>query len=201
VTRLEVILRRVLSDLARLRPKLALIGGVAVSARTEFRFTRDIDLVIAVAHDQDAERIVGTLIAAGYQALAMLEQTATNRLATMRLLPSGEPLSGVIVDLLFASSGIEPEIVAAADSLEVFRGFRVPVARTSHLIALKVLSRNDDTRPQDTADLRALLLEATPDDLSMARAALDLIAERGYARGKDLQADLDALIARFLRTG
>jgi hypothetical protein len=31
----------------------------------------------------------------------------------------------------------------------------------------------------------------------MARAALSLIAERGYDRGKNLQSDLDALLARF----
>jgi len=63
-----------------------------------------------------------------------------------------------------------------------------------------VLSRDDDTRPLDLGDLRNLLLVADADDLAMAQAALDLIAERGYARGKDLQADLDALIARFLPT-
>jgi hypothetical protein len=74
----------------------------------------------------------------------------------------------------------------------------VPVARTGHLIAMKVLSRDDDTRPQGTVDLRNLLIEADVDDLVMARAALSLIAERGYDRGKNLQADLDALIARFL---
>jgi len=46
---------------------------------------------------------------------------------------------GIIVDLLFASSGIEPEITAAAEVLTVARGLRMPVARTGHLIALKLL--------------------------------------------------------------
>ena len=62
----------------------------------------------------------------------------------------------------------------------------------------QVLSRDDDTRPQDVIDLRNLLIEATVDDIAMARSALGLIAERGYDRGKSLQADLDALLARFL---
>jgi hypothetical protein len=96
-----------------------------------------------------------------------------------------------------ASSGIEPEVVAAASPVEFVPGLWVPVAQIGHLIALKVLSRNDDIRPQDLVDLRALIVEATPDDLTTARAALNLIAERGYDRGKSLQADFDALLARF----
>jgi hypothetical protein len=32
------------------------VGGLAVSARTEPRFTRDVDLVIAVSDDQSAEQ-------------------------------------------------------------------------------------------------------------------------------------------------
>jgi hypothetical protein len=60
-----------------------------------------------------------------------------------------------------------------------------------------VLSRDDDTRPQDIVDLRALTVEAREDDLTLARHSLALITERGYDRGKDLQGDVDALLARF----
>ena len=55
-----------------------------------------------------------------------------------------------------------------------------------------------DRRLQDTLDVQALMVEATPADLEMASAALDLIAERGYHRGKDLQAEYQSLLARFL---
>jgi hypothetical protein len=68
-------------------------------------------------------------------------------------------------------------------------------------IALKVLSRNDDTRPQDIIDLRNLMVEATPDDLRVAEASLALITERGYHRDKDLRAEYDQLLARFRPTG
>ena len=88
-------------------------------------------------------------------------------------------------------------MVAAATPTALYRGLTAPVARIGYLIALKVLSRNDDTRPQDTVDLRALIVEATPQDLEMARAGLDLITARGYNRDKDLQAELDGLLARF----
>jgi hypothetical protein len=197
VSPLEVVIRRALSDLARAGVRGAVIGGHAVSARTEFRFTRDVDFALAVADDREAERVVGFFLGSGYSLLSMLEQTATYRLATARLLPPGESAAGAVLDLLFASCGIETEVVAAADTVELFRDLRAPVAQVGHLIALKVLSRDDDTRPQDIIDLRALIVEATPDDLEMARAALGLIAERGYDRGKDLQADYEALLARF----
>ena len=84
--------------------------------------------------------------------------------------------SGSVVDLLFASSGIEPEVVAAADRIEVVPGFTVPVARLGHLIALKVLARDDRTRPQDRVDLAALLTQADAAALGEAREALTLVA-------------------------
>jgi hypothetical protein len=48
----------------------------------------------------------------------------------------------------------------------------------------------------DRADLLALLAVATRDDLAAARAALALIEERGYARGKALLTEFDELSKR-----
>lgn len=197
---LEAGIRRALAGLARAGVRGAVVGGHAVSARTEFRFTRDIDFALAVSDDDEADRVVRSFLGSGYTLLSMLEQTATGRMATARLLPHGEPPNGAVLDLLFASCGIEPEVVAAATPTPLFRGLTAPVAQIGHLIALKVLSRDDDTRPQDTVDLRALIVEAAPEDLETARASLDLITERGYNRDKDLQADYEALLARFRPT-
>ena len=174
----------------RLGRSWAVVGGLAVSARTEPRFTRDIDLALAVANDADAEALVRTLVASGYRVLASLEQEAVGRLATVRLEAPGEGPSGVVVDLLFASSGVEPEVVRAADRLEVFPGLPLRVARGGHLLALKVLS-NSPTRPQDPVDIAALLREGTPADLQEARQLAALIAARGFNRGRDLPALLD----------
>jgi hypothetical protein len=69
------------------------------------------------------------------------------------------------------------------------------VARTGHLIALKVLSRDDVKRPQDIADLRALLAVVSPAELERARNSLSLIAARGYHRGRDLALEIDRLLA------
>ncbi len=100
----------------------------------------------------------------------------------------------MVVDLLFASSGIEPEIVGAAETVEVLAGVSVPVATVGHLIALKLLARDDRARPQDHVGLLALMRIARPADLTEARRAVALIRERGSHRGRDLAADLDRLL-------
>jgi hypothetical protein len=100
------------------------------------------------------------------------------------------------VDVLFASSGIEPELAAAAEALEILPGLVVPVARIGHLMALKVLARDDRRRPQDLDDLNALLREAEDADLAQARGALKLIESRGYQRERHLLDAFDALLAR-----
>jgi hypothetical protein len=46
---------------ASLRPRgkrFALVGGLAVSVRAEVRFTRDVDLAVAVSSDAEAESLV-----------------------------------------------------------------------------------------------------------------------------------------------
>jgi predicted nucleotidyltransferase len=99
--------------------------------------------------------------------------------------------------LLFASSGIEPEVVASASELEILDGLTVPVATVAHLIAMKILARDDRARPQDRLDLAGLFRTATAEDLAVAGRALELIDERGYGRGRrlldELQHALDEL--------
>lgn len=59
-------LRQAAADLNRLGLHWALVGGFAVSARAEPRFTRDIDIAVAVANDGAAEHVVRSLIGSGY---------------------------------------------------------------------------------------------------------------------------------------
>lgn len=188
---LDGALRRIVADLGCTSHRFALVGGFAVSARSEPRFTRDVDLVVSVDDDASAEALLRKLVLRGYRVIAAIEQEAAGRLASARLsTPLGDDL---VVDLLFASSGVEPEIAARAEALELLPELVVPVARTGDLLALKLLARDDDTRPQDAADLRALRAVASADDLALARDTAALIAERGFARGRDLVAALDAL--------
>ena len=131
-------LAEILSQLQAQGARTALLGGLAVSAWAEPRFTRDVDLAVAVQTDAEAERLIQRLSQRGYSLLATVEQTATSRLATARLLPPGESHEGKIVDLLFASSGIEPEIVEAAAQIDIGAPVPVHVARVGHLVALKL---------------------------------------------------------------
>jgi predicted nucleotidyltransferase len=178
----------------------ALVGALAVSARTEPRFTRDVDVAVVVADDPDAEAVVRQFSARGYAVFSIVEQAATKRLATARLSrqpPAGE--ASVIVDLLFASSGIEPEVAGQAESIAILAGIEVPVARTGHLLALKVLSRSPE-RPQDSADIAALMQILDAVERERALDAARLIAARGFARGKSLEAEVLALVGTSARS-
>jgi hypothetical protein len=199
---LDAVLRRLAADLDDIGRHWALIGGFAVSARAEPRTTRDIDVAVAVADDEEAENVVLALRQRGYRdAGQVLEQQATGRLATMRLVSpttaEGVAVAVAVVDVMFASTGIEPEIVAAATAIDVLPGTRVPVASLAHLLAMKVLAG----RMQDVADVGSLLHYASADDLAQARAALALITERGAHRKKELAADFDRLCALARREG
>jgi len=169
----------------------ALVGGLAVSARADPRFTRDIDLTIAVTDDRDAERLIRSVARPPLERGFLVEQESVGRLASVRLTDRSS-VAPVALDLLFASSGIEHEIVAAAERLELAPGVMVPVARVGHLLALKLLARDDATRPQDALDIRSLLAVASADELELALHAARLIEERGYAQGRDLRALLAA---------
>ena len=129
--RLRDAIAAIVTDMSQVGRGFALIGGLAVSARSEPRTTRDVDLAVAVLSDDDAE--------------------------------------------------------------EILRGITLPVAQLGHLIALKLLARNDVERPQDQIDLNALLAKATDADIDTARIAVQLIEKRGYQRGRDLQIALDQL--------
>jgi hypothetical protein len=194
VNPLEIALRRIKDELNAYSARWAVVGGLAVSVRTEPRFTRDADLAVVVRDDREAESLVRWLLGRGYEVLASVEQQAVGRLATARLLPPGEKPEGLVVDLLFASSGIESEVVSAAEPIEILPDLTAPVARKSHLIALKVLSRDDAKRPTDLADLNALLALATDSEIQETREALALITERGFHRERELVKRFEELL-------
>lgn len=187
--------RRVLRVFDELGYGSALVGGLAVGVRARPRTTLDVDFAVAVRSDDEAEGIAFELQRRGYQLYDVVEQTVTGRLATARFRidhDAGEPPE--FIDLLFASSGIEPEIVAAADSIEILPGFVLPVAQRGHLLAIKVLAEDERRRPQDRLDIMALLAVASEKDLRTAREASGLITSRGFHRGKDLLAELSSFV-------
>jgi predicted nucleotidyltransferase len=168
----------------------ALVGGLAVSVRVEPRFTRDIDLAVAVTDDAVAESLVAALVAEGFALKLSLEQQALGRLASVRLLPPGQSEWGIVIDLLFTSCGIEPEICRDAERLEIAPQLTVPVAQAGHLVAMKVLALAPD-RPQDAVDLHALVPQLSVEDRRRAIDAVALIEARGANRGRALGAELE----------
>lgn len=169
--------------------RFAIVGGLAVSARTVPRFTADLDFATAVADDADAEALVYNLSVRGFRPEAILERLKTGVIATARL---RQTATSPFVDLLFAASGIEREIVGAAEPLVVLR-HQVRVARIGHLIAMKLVSRDHKRRPMDQADLIALAREADVLEWGRAAEAVQLIEQRGFHRERDLQGALDEL--------
>lgn len=191
--RLEQALARVQADLDALNVRWALVGALAVSAYVEPRTTRDLDVAIAVESQREVDRLVSSLRQRGYdeyQAEPLLLRE-NDEVVGVRLVVPGEPAAGVVVDLLFAVSGIEREVAASAERLEIVPGLFVPVARSAHLLAMKMVAG----RPRDLQDGRLLLQTMSDADRQRARKALDLITERGFHRGKDLRSEFGKLEA------
>ena len=188
---LEQSLTRIAKELTDLKQSFALVGGLAVSSRAEPRMTRDADLAVAVANDEAAELLIYQLRQIGYVVDTIVEDFRANRLSTVRLTFPDD--RGLVVDLLFASSGIEDVIAASASILAVLPGCELPVATVGHLIAMKLLARDDRHRPADADDLRALAEVASEHDWAQASNAIALITHRGFHRNRDLGTALQIL--------
>jgi hypothetical protein len=185
---LEAALASATRDLAAAGKHFALVGGLAVSIRAEVRFTRDIDLAVVVDDDAEAEALVLGLRVRGYRPVATVEHEFQKRLSTARLMSA----QGVKVDLLFASSGIEREVVARASAVELPNGGSIPVAAAEELLSMKILSMTDE-RLQDRIDAQRLILCNAGLNLQRVSENLRLISERGFDRGQDLPSKFKSL--------
>ncbi len=187
-----IALAEIARDLANRGRKFALVGGLAVSIRAEVRFTRDVDLAVVVKDDADAEGLIFDLKQTGYVPIATVEHEVRLRLSTVRLLSKAE----VKVDLLFASCGIETEIVDRATTVKIKGSIQVPVASSEELIAMKILSMTDQ-RFQDRIDAQRLVQFGIDLNLDRIRDNLALITERGYHRDQDLLSKLELLLQQL----
>ena len=179
------------ADLRAIRVPWAFVGGIAVAVRAMPRFTNDIDVAIAVGGDREAERIALTLRGRGYSdhpEQPFLENP-DGSLRAVRMLSPKAPQTSLVVDLLFRFSGVESEVVNAAQLVTLFPGQALPVVRTGHLLALKVHAG----RPKDEEDVRQILRVASDSDLHLARETLQLIDRRGFSKVDDLLAELAKL--------
>ncbi len=184
MSRLGEALEGVVSSLAELGARGALIGGIAVSARAEPRFTRDVDLAVAAAGDDEAESLVHALAGRGYAAVTGYDRQASRRRAES---------SSTCCSHHRGSRRRSSPMPRSSRSSTVSRfRWRAP----ANLVALKLLARDDDRRPQDAVDLRALVPLLDEVEERRARTAVRAIIARGFARGRDLETALDELLRR-----
>jgi hypothetical protein len=188
-------LQRIASELRRLGRPFAVVGGFGVSLRAEVRFTRDVDVAVQASDDGEVQALVLELRAKRYDVIALVEHDDAKRLATVRL---RDP-SGITVDLLTASSGIENEIVERATLVTIEDLGPVPVAQAEELLAMKVLSM-DARRLQDRIDAVRLVEVNRNLDLVRVRDNLRLIESRGFGRRQDLTGKL-AEVLESIRVG
>jgi len=162
--------------------------------QAESRSTRDLDIVLAVTDDRQTDDAVRGLRMRGYRdhPTEPMLWRRDGRFFGVRLVSPPLDVAGTmaVVDVLAGCCGVEPEIVAAAEIREALPRLFIPVARTGHLVALKVLAG----RPQDQEDVRILLREIDPRELRLAQQTLLLIEERGFNEEKDLLAELGTLM-------
>ena len=180
------IFHQMVFTLRSLEIPFAVVGGIAVSAYGVNRNTKDMDFAVLAHEDKEAEQAIHKIAQFGYRIHSALEQDQTQRLATVRILTP----ESIFSDFLFASSGIEPEIVAQAQPSTLLGLDQVPVAARPHLIATKILAYRD-ARPLDLMDAIDMIRRASPDEMAQVPPLLRLIETRGYDRGEDLPAKLE----------
>lgn len=148
----------------------ALIGGLAVSARTEPRFTRDVDLAVAI-DAKSVDELGRNLMARGFVVDSVLTEESTGEVATLRLF-AGQ----VRVDLLLAVTGLEGEACARAERLEVFPNVWVPVVTLPYLLLFKLVAMQHRRRRQDEVDVEVLLEHASHGEREQVAPLLDRLS-------------------------
>jgi hypothetical protein len=121
----------------------ALIGGHAVNAWAEPRFTADIDVTVAADAD-GIEAVRRALLSLGYRVVRAVGAELPSGPDFLRLArgPDDPP-----IDLQAAKTGFQKEVIRRA------RPGRPPIATPEDLIVLKLIAH----RPKDIADLRSLI--------------------------------------------
>ena len=202
---------------AELEADLVLIGAMSllVSMGDIGRFTRDVDLTVALDLDQ-FERLSERLIEAGWTRAPRLEHRWTApRQTIVDLLPAGPKLrdAGSILwpssQFAMSLTGFEHVFTNAVD-LPLRKGAPIRVASPSVTILLKIIAYTDDPyrRAKDLDDIRLVLgrYEAETDRLfsdAVFDADLpDFSEANAFLLGLDLRAlatkDDAAYIDRFL---
>lgn len=128
-----LVLKETLETLESAGIRFAALGGIASSVLGQPRWTKDIDLFVFT---EDAERALDALAAAGYD---------TDRTNPQWIYKAVR--SGVLVDLIFRSSGgfVMDEEMAARSREGSFRGQPVRVLAAEDIVVMKALVHTEET--------------------------------------------------------
>ncbi|HEY8691921.1 MAG TPA: hypothetical protein VIR57_04190 [Chloroflexota bacterium] len=152
-----------------LEPLFAVIGAVGMRLYAPERATRDLDIIVALADAEEAER---RLLAAGWERAAALSVGGS----------SWRSSAGEDLDVLFGREPWWPEIIREASNTRDAQG--LPVAALRAQVYLKLSAG----RTVDAGDLSRLLGLATQAQIEEVRAFLT-----EYLEQRDLQ-DFDSLV-------
>lgn len=187
-------------DLNNLGVSWALVGALACSVYAEPRTTRDIDITVALSGRNELDNFVKKLTALGYFNPQLLMHATPVITMGCRVFIQIKNDYSIPIDLLNNNCGIENEIVAAATTIEILPSLSLPVARLGHLMAMKILSQDSGDRIRDRSDIMAMLAIVDSTEISLCRAAILLITDRGFHRGRNLNAILDDFLVLSGRT-
>ncbi len=179
------------------RIRLALVGGIAVSARTEAASTTYAQFVVSLPSDLDPESYLSTLAERGFAETGRVgflpAGTSLEDSEEVHLIPVQATVrqhrNGPGITLTFdACTTVNDEIVAGAEPIELANGLVTNVACVGDLIALML---QDQRPPLNRVDLATLSTFADDTQWERAAATVDLMKARGGAPGLNLMASLN----------
>lgn len=146
-------LGKILERLSRILDDLAIpymvIGGQAVLIHGEPRFTRDIDVTLAVELDS-LPRLLEAVNAAGWKPRP---ENPTDFVRDTFVLPCMDPETGIGLDFIFGLTAYERDAVGRAQ-LTPFERVPVRVATAPDLVIHKIIAG----RPRDMEDVAGILV-------------------------------------------
>lgn len=142
------LLKRIARELDREGVPYMIIGGQAVLVYGEPRFTRDIDITVALTPDS-LQKVVRVVRKSG---LEILTDNPEKFVREARILPTQDAESGFRVDFIFSWTPFEREAINRAKPI-LIDGYPVKFASPEDVIILKVISG----RARDYEDIKGIL--------------------------------------------
>ncbi|MBI5701266.1 hypothetical protein HZC34_05440 [Candidatus Saganbacteria bacterium] len=128
----------------------ALIGALAVSARSKPRATQDIDFLVSAENDFFSEIFPKTIKEMGYS-YKIFKGTADDPIkGLIRIFDKNDD---ELVDIIPVFWKWQEEMVNSASSIKLFENLSIPIALAEDLVVLKLKAGG----PQDLVDVQELL--------------------------------------------